>query len=157
MSQTLPEGTRLASMLRSTQNLFAEVNGGNKSMNSALASQLSELIREIEFKLQSKECPDEVKLGILFAFMAWHHIEGEVSTNSQITKFFEQKASLLFLKSSKITAEVITQAQECPIKTLEVISWITLPQPGASGTMTLTKSKSFVKKVDLRGVSLLGQ
>ena len=147
MSRTQTEGTRLAAILRSTQNLIAEVNGGNKTVSTALASQLSELVREIDFKLESKDNPDDRKLGILFAFLAWHHIESETPSYPQISKFFENKDGRLFLKSSKVNDETMKQVLEYAAKSQEVISWITLPQPGTPGTMTLSKGNSFVKKV----------
>ena len=141
------EGTRLAAILRTTQNLIAETSQGNKTISAALASQISELVREIEYKLENKESTDDRKLGILFAFMAWHHIEAESSAYPQISKFFEAKDGRLILKQSKVSEDMFKQVLEYSAKPQEVISWITFPQPGTPGTMSLSKGKSFVKKV----------
>ena len=147
MSRAQTEGTRLAAMLRSTQNLIAEVNSGNKSVATALASQLSELVREIDFKLESKDSPDDRKLGILFAFLAWHHIESEGPCQPQVSKFFEPKEGRLFLKCSKVSDDTMKEVLEQTANSQDVINWITLPQPGTPGTMSLSKGNSFVKKI----------
>ena len=147
MSGVQTEGTRMAALLRSTQSLIHEAGTGDKPVSPALASQLSELVRDIEYKLESKDNIDDRKLGILFAFLAWHHIEADTPAFPQLSKFFDHKDGRLILKSSKLNEDVLKQVQEYSSKPQEVVSWITLPQPGTPGSMSLSKGKSFVKKV----------
>ena len=147
MGEIHTEATRLTAMIRQVQDLGIAAATGSKDASLALGTQLSELVRELDSKIQNKESMLDQKLGILFTFYAWFRIDAEAPTHSQLTKFFENKGNRLILRSPKLDDEVLKQVQEYASKPQEVISWVTLPQPGTPGTMSLSKGKSFVKKI----------
>ena len=141
------EAIRITKILRQTQHLIGESSQGIKNVSTALTSQLTELTREIEIKLENQENINERKLGVLFAFLALHHIESDAPAYNHILKFFDNKNSRIILKLSKVDDEVLKKVQEYVAKPQEVVSWVTLPQPGSPGSMSISKGSSFVKKV----------
>ena len=127
--------------------LMREVQKSSMADESVLARDLENMIQELSNKLTKSDNVNDKKLGVVFTFLLWHRMDVNAATLPAFSKLFEFRNGKAILKVSKTDEEVDEKILNYNIRDIDLLSWISLPQPGTPGTMRLSSGMSFVKKI----------